>query len=279
MLSIKLNNGVKIPVLGLGTWQAQENEVYHAVKAALKNGYKHIDTATIYENEAEIGQAIQDSGVERKNIFLTTKLWNSVSTAKGTRKAFEESLRLLQTDYVDLYLIHWPGSYERILEVWSEMEKLYEEGKVRAIGVSNFNVHHLDVLLRNGKIKPAVNQVECHVKLQNAFLNEYCQQRGIYLEAYAPMMSWKVGELLEDETLQAIAGKHNKQVTQVALRYLIQRNIVVLPKSVKEERIIQNAALFDFELSAEEMKQIRLLNGGTRLFPEPDNADFGFMEA
>ncbi|GJM63958.1 aldo/keto reductase [Persicobacter diffluens] len=278
MKKIQLNNGVEIPVLGLGTWQSKEDAVKQAVIHALKNGYAHIDTAAVYENEEEVGAGILESGVAREDIFLTSKVWNDVSTYEGTIAAFENSLEKLKTDYLDLYLVHWPGPYERFKEVYRAMEDLYKAGKIKAIGVSNFNVHHLNELLANCTIKPVVNQVECHVKYQNQFLQSFCMEKGIYLQAYAPMMSWKVGDLAKIEEVKSLADKYSKSPSQIALRYLIQRDIIVLPKSVNPARIEENLNVFDFELTTAEMDQLRWVNDGTRLFIEPDNIDFGFYK-
>lgn len=277
MKYIKLSNDVEIPILGLGTWKSTGEEVYTAVRFAIESGYTHIDTASVYENEEEVGKAIQDSHVDRSELFVTTKLWNTVSTYEEALQAFETSLKKLKLDYIDLYLIHWPGSYDRIVEVWKAMEELYRKGNVKAIGVSNFNVHHLNLLMEKGEVKPVVNQVECHIKYQNVFLQEFCHKHNIYLEAYAPLMSWEVTKLLEDETLLKLASKYNKTATQIALRWLIQREIIPLPKSVTPNRIKENIEVFDFELTKEEMNKIRKVNFGTRLFIEPDNMDFGFF--
>lgn len=276
MKSIALNNGITIPAIGLGTWQSTEDAVYKAVQHALNIGYRHIDTAAIYGNENEVGQAIADSSLNREEIFLTTKMWNDVATYDGAIAAFEESLKKLKTDYVDLYLIHWPGSYERNLAVWRAFEDLYEQGKIKAIGVSNFSIHHLEHLLKDAKVKPVVNQVECHIFYQNTRLQDFCHAHDIYLQAYAPLTSKNVQELVKDEKIEAIAKKYGVNNTKVALRWLVQRDIIALPKSVNMDRIEQNFNIDDFELSKEDMIALRKLNNGVRTFPEPDNADFGF---
>ncbi|BDD12179.1 glyoxal reductase (plasmid) [Fulvitalea axinellae] len=278
MKNIKLNNGLEIPAIGLGTWQSTSDEVMTAVSHALTHGYTHIDTAAIYGNEKEVGEGIRKSGVDRKDIFLTTKLWNNISTYDAAVEAFEASLERLGTDYLDLYLIHWPGSYKRIQTVWKAMEDLYEQGKIKAIGVSNFEPHHLSALMETAKVKPVVNQVECHVKVQCHFLQDICAKHDIYLQAYAPMMSWKVKELVADETLLGIAKKYGKTPSQVALRWLFERDIIVLPKSVTPSRIEENINILDFSLDAEDMAAIRLLNDGVKLFPHPDNIDLGFND-
>jgi len=274
MKTFKLVNGIEIPVVGLGTWQSKENEAYEAVKSALKAGYRHIDTASIYGNEVEVGNAIIDSGTPRKEIFVTTKLWNSDQGYENTKKAIDKSLKDLQLEYVDLYLIHWFKGYDKGLASWKAIEEAYEDGKIRAIGVSNHNVHHLMNLINNSKVPPMVNQMETHVELQNEFLREYCEQNNIVLEAYAPLMSWKVKELLQNETLLKIAKKHDKTVPQVAINWLNSRGIVALPKSINESRIIANYDVFDFELSNEDLDEIKSLNKGNKLFPEFDNITF-----
>ena len=276
MITINLSNGTTIPAIGLGTYRSIKNDAYESVRHALKVGYRHIDTAEAYGNEIEVGKAVADSGVPREEVFLTSKLWNAHWTTEAARAALDETLRKLGTDYLDLYLIHWAGPYDRIRAVWTAMEDAVDAGKVRSIGVSNFNVHHVDNLLQTARIKPVANQVECHPYLQNAFLNRHCNEKGLILEAYAPLNSDHVGDLLNDDKLAVIASAHGKTIPQIVLRWHIQRGLVALPKSVTPSRIEENFQLFDFELSAEQMKSIRKLNQGTRHFPEPDNVDFGF---
>ncbi|WP_196890566.1 aldo/keto reductase [Aureivirga marina] len=276
--NFSLNNGVKIPSVATGTWQLEGNTIHDVIENAYAAGYRHIDTATIYEIEDVVGKTIKDLELPRNELFLTTKLWNSNQTYNDALRAFEQSLENLQTNYIDLYLIHWPGTYERILEVWRAMEHLYQEGRIRAIGVSNFNIHHINLLLKHTSIKPTVNQVECHPGYQNIFLNEYCQKHDILLAAYAPLMSWKVKDLLENKTLNDLAKKYQKTPVQIALRWMIQREIIVIPRSKNPNRIVENIRLFDFELNEEDMYRIRCENNGLRLFIEPDNMDFGFFE-
>ncbi len=263
-----------MPPVALGTWQSKDAE--NAVLAALETGYRHIDTAAIYENEQEVGKAIKESGIPRRDIFLTTKIWNSVSTADEAAKAIDESLQRLGTDYVDLLLIHWPGSCSRNAAVYSAMEKAVDEGKARSTGVSNHNIHHIDALLKTARIAPVVNQVECHIHLQNHRLQDWCTDNGIILEAYAPLKSWKVKDVTENPVLTEIAEKHGKTPVQVALRWLIQRGIVPLPKSTSPQRIASNFDVFNFSLGNEDMKAIRRLNKGQKMFIEPDNMDIGF---
>lgn len=274
MKKLKLNNDALIPIIGLGTFRSKEEDAYHACLTALKAGYRHIDTAAIYGNEEAVGRAIKDANVKRKDLFITTKLWNTEQGYMPTLKAFNESLQKLGLDYVDLYLIHWFKGYDKALDTWKAFETLYEMGKVKAIGVSNFNVHHLQYLTDNSKIKPMVNQVETHIHLQNEFLQDYCKRNGIQLEAYAPLMSHHINELLEDDTMKKIAKKHKKTIAQVAIKWLVQRDIVVIPKSVNPKRIIENFDVFDFTLDDEDMNDIKKLNKGRKLFPEFDNVSF-----
>lgn len=274
MIKFKLNNGVEIPAVGLGTWKSSSEDAYNAVLSALKAGYRHIDTAAIYGNEEEVGRAIKDSGIKRESLFITTKVWNSDQGYEKTMKAFELSSQKLGIEYFDLYLIHWFKGYEKALDTYVALEKLYKEGKVKAIGVCNFNIHHLMYLLEHANVVPTVNQVETHIGLQNHFLQEFCVENGIQLEAYAPLMSWKIKDMLDNEVMIKIASKHEKTVPQVAIRWFIQRGIVAIPKSVTDSRIISNYDVFDFELSSEDMVEIRTLNKGNKLFPEFDNVDF-----
>ena len=274
MMKVKLNNGYEMPIVGLGTWRSAPEDAYQAVLSALKAGYRHIDTAAIYGNEEMIGKAIKDSKIKREEIFITTKLWNTDQGYESTLKAFEESRRKLGVEYIDLYLIHWFKGYDNSLATYRAFEELYKQGKVKAIGVSNYNVHHIQHLLDNVEIKPMVNQVETHVTLQNHFLHDYCKQNNIQLEAYAPLMSKNIGQLLENETLIDIAKKYNKTVPQVAIRWLIERGIVVIPKSVTEKRIFSNFDVFDFSLNEEDMSRIRKLNTGRKIFVEFDNVDY-----
>jgi methylglyoxal/glyoxal reductase len=268
-----LHNGVKMPWFGLGVFKVQEgSEVIESVKAAIKNGYKSIDTAAIYKNEEGVGQAIKESGVPREELFITTKVWNSDQGYESTLQAFETSLEKLGLDYLDLYLIHWPGK-NKYKETWKALEKLYKDGRVRAIGVSNFKVHHLQDLISDAVIKPMVNQVEYHPHLTQKDLLEYCQSEGIQLEAWSPL---KQGELLSDPTIMELAEKHQKSAAQIILRWDLQNKVVTIPKSIKEQRIIENANVFDFELSLEDMAKIDALNKDERVGPDPDDFEAGF---
>lgn len=266
-----LVNGVKMPWLGLGVYKVEDGqEVIHSVKAAIKAGYKSIDTAKIYGNEEGVGQAIKESGVSRDELFITTKVWNSDQGYESTLKAFETSLNKLGLDYLDLYLIHWPVE-SKYKETWKALEKLYKDGKIRAIGVSNFQIHHLEELLADAEVKPMVNQVEFHPLLTQVELREYCRKQGIQVEAWSPLAQ---GKLLNNEVLKEIADKHGKSTAQVILRWDLQNAVVTIPKSTKEHRIIQNADIFDFELSAEEVDKINALNENHRVGPDPDNFNF-----
>ncbi len=273
-MEIKLNNGVKIPQIGLGTFRAQENEAYEAVLHALKKGYRHIDTAAAYRNEDQVGKAIKDSGIPREDIFVTTKLANSDQGYLSTKRALMRSLEELDMDYVDLYLIHWPKDYQLTADSYQALEELYMDGYTRAIGVSNFNFHHLEHLFDTAEIIPQVNQVETHVHLQNRKLQEFCMKNGIYLEAYAPLMSHKIKDLLDNETMQELAKKYDKTVPQIALRYLFENEIIIIPKSVTKAHIDSNFEISDFTLSDEDRKTLRGLNRARKIFPEPDNIDF-----
>lgn len=263
-----------MPIIGLGTFRSEPEDAYTAVLAAIKAGYRHIDTAAIYGNEEAVGRAIKDSGVSRDELFVTTKVWNTEQGYDKTLKAFDESLKKLGLDYIDLYLIHWFKGYENSLSTYKALETLYRQKRIRAIGVSNYNIHHLQHLLDHVDIKPMVDQVETHILLQNHFLQDFCKQNNIQMEAYAPMMSKNIHDLLENETLKKIAAKYHKTVAQVNLRWFIEREIVVIPKSVTPKRIAQNIDVFDFSLDQEDMANIRTLNRGRKFFPEFDNVDY-----
>lgn len=266
-----LNNGVQMPWLGLGVFKAKEGEeVVQAVKAAIRAGYRSIDTASAYRNEEGVGQgvreALQENGLQREDVFITSKVWNSDQGFETTLKSFDDSLKRLGLDYLDLFLVHWPvkGKYK---ETYRALEKVYAEGKVRAIGVSNFQIHHLEDLLSEAKVVPAVNQVEFHPYLTQKELLRYCTEKGIQLEAWSPLGQ---GHLLEHELLKGIASKYGKTVAQIILRWDVQLGVVTIPKSIREARIIENADIFDFELSAEEMQAIDGLNRNQRFGSDPD---------
>jgi len=268
--TVTLSNGVKMPRMGLGVYLSKEGpEVEQAVNAALRAGYRSIDTAAIYGNEAGVGKAIKKSGVARDELFITTKLWNAEQGYDSTLRAHEASLKKLGLDYVDLYLIHWPvkGKY---LETWRAFETLYKEGRVRAIGVSNFQIHHLEDVLEKFPTVPAVNQVELHPRLVQAELRDFCAKHSIQVEAWSPLMQGR----LNIPVLADIAKAHGKSPAQVVIRWDLQHGIITIPKSIHENRIIENANVFDFELSAADMAAIDALDKGERLGPDPDNFDF-----
>ncbi|KIV53881.1 glyoxal reductase [Aneurinibacillus migulanus] len=268
-----LHNGVHMPWLGLGVYKTQEGEeVEQAVKAAIEAGYRSIDTASLYHNERGVGKAIQTCGIPREDLFITTKIWNSDQGYDSTLRAFEQSREKLGLEYLDLYLIHWPVK-EKYKDTWRAMEKLYENGLVRAIGVSNFHVHHLEDLLTDARIVPMVNQVEFHPRLTQKDLLVFCKKKGIQLEAWSPLMR---GRLLDETTLNDIARKHGKTPVQVILRWDLQHGVVTIPKSVHAERIIANADIFDFTLSKEEMERIDALNRNERSGQDPDHFHFDF---
>ncbi|MBN1920100.1 MAG: aldo/keto reductase [Anaerolineae bacterium] len=247
--TVTLNNGVKMPLLGLGVYQARGREGEQAVAWALEAGYRHIDTAKFYGNEAEVGRAVRESGLPREDIFIVTKLWNSDHGYDRARAAFQESQKRLNLGVVDLYLIHWPVS-ARCAESWRALEALYAEGQIRAIGVSNYTIKHLKELLATARVVPAVNQVEFHPWLYQKELLEFCRAHGIQLEAYSPLTK---GERLRDPQLEAMARKYGKSPAQMLIRWCLQHEVVVIPKSTHPQRIHENAAIYDFEITAEDM--------------------------
>ncbi|AIQ13139.1 aldo/keto reductase [Paenibacillus durus] len=272
---VTLQGGVQMPWFGLGVFQVEEgSELVEAVKSAIKHGYRSIDTAAIYGNESGVGQgireALSENNLSREDLFITSKVWNSDLGYDETLAAYDTSLSKLGLDYLDLYLIHWPvaGKYK---EAWRALETLYKEGRVKAIGVSNFQIHHLEDLFADAEIKPMVNQVEFHPYLTQKELLSFTREHGIQLEAWAPLMQ---GGLLSQPLLQAIAAKYGKSVPQIILRWDLQHGVITIPKSTKEHRIIENASVFDFELTQDEMNQIDDLNQNRRVGPDPDNFDF-----
>lgn len=269
---IKMNNGIRIPQLGLGVYQTPDGEqTVNSVRWALEAGYRHIDTAKVYGNEKSVGEGIKASKVPRSDIFLTTKLWNQDIRAGRSKEAFQESLDALGTDYIDLYLIHWPADgYEK---AWEEMEELYRSKKIRAIGVSNFQKSHLERLMKNANVVPAVNQIESHPYFKNQELIDYCHQLNIEVEVWSPL-GGTGGNLLKDKVLQKLAEKYGRTPAQIVLRWDIQRNVVVIPKSIHKERIISNQDVFQFELSKEDMQLVSSLDRGQRVGPDPDYFDF-----
>ncbi|WP_028401716.1 aldo/keto reductase [Ectobacillus panaciterrae] len=270
-----LHNGVQMPWFGIGVFKVEEGpELVNAVKTAIKHGYRSVDTAAIYGNEEGVGEGIREgikeAGISREDLFVTSKVWNADLGYESTIAAYETSLNKLGLEYLDLYLIHWPveGKYK---DAWRALETLYKEGRIKAIGVSNFQTHHLEDLMKDAEIKPMVNQVEYHPHLTQKELQSFCQKHGIQLEAWSPLMQ---GQLLDNQVLQEIANKYDKSVAQVILRWDLQNGVVTIPKSTKEHRIIENRAVFDFELTEEDMERIDGLNQNHRVGPDPDNFDF-----
>lgn len=274
-----LKNGVQIPCVGFGTWQTPDGDVAaNSVREAILAGYRHIDTAAIYGNEVGVGRGIRESGVDRKDLFITTKLWNTEHGYDTTLKAFDESMERLQLDYCDLYLIHWPNPpkfrdcwQQKNAETWRAMEKLYNEGRVRAIGISNFLPHHIDALLETAVVMPQVNQMLLNPSVNQVEMVEYCRKLGMLLEAYSPLGT---GKLLAQPEITAMAEKYNKSAAQVLIRWNLQKGFLPLPKSITAERIRQNALIFDFELSAEDMAVLDALEGRVGGIQHPDYTDF-----
>ncbi|MFC7321590.1 aldo/keto reductase [Halobacillus campisalis] len=268
MNTVKLHDKIDMPQLGFGVWQVEEKDAVPAVTKAIETGYRSIDTAAIYKNERQVGEAIAKSDVPREDLFITTKVWNADQGYENTIKAMDESLEKLGLDYVDLYLIHWPTpDFDEYVETYKALEQLQKDGKTKAIGVCNFNIDHLQRLLDECDVKPAINQVECHPFLAQNELKEFCRENGILLEAWSPLMQG--GEVLKNDAVQTIAKKHGKTPAQVIIRWHLQNDTVVIPKSVTPSRIEENFDVFDFELTEEDMAQIHELDRGERKGPEP----------
>jgi diketogulonate reductase-like aldo/keto reductase len=269
--TVNLHNGVKMPYIGLGVFESQEgSETIQAIHWALEAGYRHIDTAALYMNEASVGEAIRTSGIARNKVFVTTKVWNSDQGFQRTLDAFQQSLDRLKMDYADLYLVHWPVR-DKYIETWEALEELYSRKLVKAIGVSNFMKHHIEDLVRRKGDMPMVNQVEFHPYLVQQELIDYCGKHHIQFEAWTPLLKGKVTEI---PVLIDIARKYGKTPVQVALRWDLQKDVVTIPKSVHRERIIANTDIFDFELTSEEIRKIDSLDRNHRLGAHPDHFDF-----
>ncbi len=268
MQIVTLNNGVKMPQLGFGVWKVPDETAASVVKEAVDVGYRSIDTAKVYKNERGVGEGLKQASIPREELFITTKLWNADQGYDQTFKAFDESLERLGLEYVDLYLIHWPTpKFDQYIDTYRALEKLYQEGRVKAIGVCNFNIEHLERLLEECEVVPVVNQVECHPYLQQQALNEFCEKHSIYLESYSPLMNGRT--ILEDPIINELAKQHGKTPAQIILRWHLQSNFIVIPKTVTLSRMKENSNIFDFELSEENMKQIASLDRGERINHEP----------
>ena len=270
---VEFYNGNTIPALGLGTFRVENNdECREAVKHAIESGYRHIDTAQTYKNEEKVGQGIKEglesAGLNREDLFITTKLWMTDYGMENVQNAYEASLQRLGLDYVDLYLIHWPGDdKELIAETWKAMEALYNDGKIKNIGVSNFNVSHLESLLQEASIKPVINQIECHPYLTQKVLRTYLKAQKIGAQSWSPLMN---GQILVDETVKEIAEEIGKTPAQVIIRWNIDEDIVVIPKSVTPSRIEENLNVFDFELNEDQLSRLNNLNKDERIGPDPE---------
>ena len=266
---VRLNNGVEIPQLGFGVFQIEPADTRAATLEALKAGYRHIDTAEMYGNEAEVAQAMRDFGIDRAEVFVTSKLNNGFHAYRDALAAFDRSLEVMKFDYLDLFLIHWPlpavGSF---VETWTALEEMHRSGRVRAIGVSNFKAHHLERLARETKTVPAVNQVEIHPYFAQDDIRAFDREHGIATEAWSPIAQ---GQVLDDPTIGAIASRIGRTPAQTTLRWHIQRADIVFPKSVTPARIVENLRLFDFELSDDDMRAISALDRNGRRWPDPDN--------
>ena len=279
--TLVMHNGVTIPCMGFGTWQTPDGEIaVDSIVSAVKAGYRNIDTAQAYCNEESVGagirKAVAECGVKREELFISTKVWNSHRSYDGALQAFEESMKKLGLDYLDLYMIHWPAvarwhdDWREInASTWRALEKLYKEGRVKAIGVSNYLAHHVKALMEDTEIKPMVNQIEYHPGFGQLESAEFCMENGIVVEAWSP---FGTGDVLKNAQLRRIAGKYNKTTAQICLRWLLQKGIVPLPKSTHEKRINENTQVFDFELSSEDMAAIDAIPycGGMRF--DPDSA-------
>ncbi|MCF2525960.1 aldo/keto reductase [Yinghuangia soli] len=272
---ITLNNGVEIPQLGFGVWQVPPAETEVAVRTALEAGYRSIDTAAAYENETGVGAALAASGLAREDVFVTTKLWNRNQGYDATLRAFDDSLAKLGVEYVDLYLIHWPmPAADRYVDTWQAFEKLYADQRIRAIGVSNFQIPHLERLFDGAGVIPAVNQVELHPYLQQQELRAFHAEFGVRTEAWSPLA--KGGALLTDPVVAGLAEKHGRSAAQVVLRWHVQLGNIVIPKSVTPARIAENIAVFDFALDDADLAALEGLDRGRRTGPDPDTFNLGY---
>lgn len=262
-----LSNGIEMPRFGLGVYKMTEKEeAFNAMVTALKNGYRAIDTAALYDNETEVGEAVRASGIRREAIFVTSKVWNTDQGYDETLRAFETSLNKLKFDYLDLYLTHWPVP-EKFVDTYRAIERLYDEKLIRAAGVSNHHQHHLEKIFATANVKPMVNQIELHPSLSQVSLREFCAEQNIAVTSWSPLAR---GRLLDNELLNEIGEKYGKTTAQVIIRWHLQHDLIVIPKSITPERIKQNSDVFDFELSAEDMADIDSLNKNERTGTDPD---------
>lgn len=268
--TVTLSNGIKMPMIGFGTYLITDaKEAYDSVRYAIDAGYRHIDTAALYQNEEAVGKAIRECGIDRSEIFLVTKMWNSEHGYDKALKAFDASLKRLGLDYIDLYLIHWPKPQNK--ETWRAFEHIYRQGLAKAIGVSNFHRHHLDDLLPSADIKPMVNQVEFHPYLVQKGLVDFCQQNGIVYEAWSPLMQ---GKIFDVPFLQQLSIKYQRTISQIVLRWSIELGVVTIPKSTNPKRIKENLDIFSFDLEKSDIDKITQLDKNKRVGADPDNFDF-----
>ena len=269
--TVKLNNGVEIPWVGLGVFKSPPGKVTEqAVRWALEIGYRHVDTAAYYQNESDVGRALKDSRVPRETVFVTTKVWNNDQGFQNTLKAFDRSRKNLGLDVVDLYLIHWPVE-GKFLDTWKALERIYAEGKARAIGVSNFLVHHLESIMKASSIVPSVNQVEFHPFLVQKDLLEFDGRSGVRHEAWSPLTR---GRSLDNPVIAGIAAKYERPPAQILLRWDLQLGVVTIPKSIHRERILENSRVFDFQLEQADVQRIMALDAEARIGPHPDHITF-----
>ena len=276
MGNVTLNNGLKMPLVGYGVFRVPEgDDLAEAVKTAIAKGYRSIDTAQVYRNEESVGRgiraAIEEGIVTRDELFITSKVWNDGLSYEETLAAYDSSLEKIGLDYLDLYLVHWPGIDENYIEVYKALEKIYQDGRVRSIGVSNFHVHHLENLLKETTVVPVINQIEFHPHLTQEEVRAYCQDKGIQVEAWSPLMN---GSLLEEALIQELASKYGKTPAQIVLRYDVQHNVVTIPKTMTPTRMVENLDIFNFSLTDEEMAQLDALNDGLRCGPDPEKFNF-----
>ncbi|TKI44239.1 MULTISPECIES: aldo/keto reductase [Lysinibacillus] len=276
MENVTLNNGLEMPLVGYGVFRVPDgDDLAEAVKTAIAKGYRSIDTAQVYRNEESVGRGIRaaiDEGlVAREELFVTSKVWNDGLSYEETLAAYASSLEKLGLDYLDLYLIHWPGLDTNYIEAYKALEKIYQDGCVRSIGVSNFHVHHLEHLLKETTVIPVINQIEFHPHLTQEEVRNYCKEHRIQVEAWSPLMN---GSLLEEALIQQLASKYNKTPAQIVLRYDVQHGVVTIPKTMTPSRMTENLDVFDFALADEEMAQLDAMNDGLRCGPDPEKFNF-----